>query len=123
MGYTVAQTMYEKIGGRPAIESVVVNLYERVLDDETLVEFFADTDIDRQRRHLVAFVAMALGGPQEYKAKMMQEAHAGHAIEESHFSSFVGHLSDSLTWAGVDEADVDTIIGVVAELNDQIVDR
>lgn len=120
MDSTETKSMYAKIGGKAAVEAVVGNFYERVLGDLSLAPFFDGTDMDRQRRHQVAFVSMALGGPKEYTGKAMREAHAGRGIERQQFASVAGHLTEALRWGGVGEQDVGTIIGVVAGLEDDV---
>lgn len=122
MTKTTTESLYQKLGGKPAVEAVVNNFYERVLSDASLAPFFENTDMDRQHRHQVAFVSMALGGPKEYAGQAMKAAHTGRGIREQHFNSVAGHLSGALKWAGVGDEDVDTIIGVVAGLKDDVVE-
>jgi len=116
-------TIYEKIGGRQALVTVVDEFYKRVLADESLRPVFADVDMDKQRNHQVAFLAFALGGPNEYQGVGMQKAHAGRAITDDHFVAVAGHLQATLQWAGVGEAEVGQILSAAASLKDDIVEQ
>ena len=122
MTSTKETTLFHKLGGRPAVEAVVGNFYERVLADPTLSPFFESTDMDKQRAHQIAFVGMAIGGPNEYQGRQMTEAHAGMGIQDAHFDAVAGYLKAALEWAGVEVEDVDTILGVVGGLRGDVVE-
>ncbi|MCA8956311.1 MAG: group 1 truncated hemoglobin [Planctomycetes bacterium] len=121
MTQTTTPSMYQKIGGHSAVQAVVDDFYGRVLGDPELAPFFTNTDMARQRRHQVAFVAMALGGPRDYTGKGMREAHRGRGIEDRHFGLVAGHLKDALEAAGVGPEDVATILSVVGGLQAEVV--
>lgn len=117
---TQTKSMYEKVGGEPAVEAVVADFYERVLTDDLLAPFFDGIDLARLRRHQIAFVAMALGGPKDYQGRAMGQAHEGMDLEDQHFDAVAGHLEGALLGAGVSEDDAETILGVVAGLRDDV---
>jgi hemoglobin len=54
-------TLYEKLGGKDAISAVLDNFYDRLLKDETVQHFFANTNMEKQRRHQALFISYALG--------------------------------------------------------------
>ena len=56
-------SVFEQIGGKPAVSATVDGLYERLLADPVIAPYFAGTDMDRQTRHMRAFMALALGVP------------------------------------------------------------
>lgn len=114
-------TIYEKIGGKQALTAVVDEFYRRVLADQTLAPLFAATDMNEQRAHQVAFLAFALGGPNEYKGAGMRKAHAGRGITEAHFRAVAGHLQATLQWAKVGAAEVAQIMAAAASLHDDVV--
>ncbi|MEK6676542.1 MAG: group 1 truncated hemoglobin [Planctomycetota bacterium] len=114
-------TMYEKLGGEKAITAVVADFYQRVLADQQLKPFFETTDMERQKKHQVAFVSMALGGPKKYTGRSMRKAHEGRGITENHFTRVANHLSASLKAANVGEGDVKEVISTVATLKNDVV--
>ncbi len=121
MAQAVATTLFEKLGGKPAIEAVVKEVYKRVLDDANLKGYFAKTDMDRQTQMQIKFITMALGGPNEYDGRPMAETHESMGITSHHFDLVAGHLVAALKWAGVSDEDVNEVVGAVAPLKDAIV--
>lgn len=109
-------TIFDRIGGYEALEAVVADFYTRVLADTALAGFFTGTNMSRLRGKQVEFFAAALGGPDPYTGAPMKQVHQGRGITRHHFDLVAGHLTDSLTAAGVDEATVGEIIGAVAPL-------
>lgn len=114
-------TLYEVLGGRPAITVVVEDFYRRVLGDPDLAGFFAETDMDQQTRMQIAFISMALGGPNEYDGRTMHDAHDGLGITEHHFGLVAGHLADALKAAGVADSVINDVLEVIGPLKDAVV--
>lgn len=48
-------TLFDKLGGSAAVDLAVDKFYERVLQDERINHFFANTDMVRQRAHQKPF--------------------------------------------------------------------
>jgi len=117
------QSIYEAIGGQPAVMAAVDIFYQRVLADPALAGYFAHVPMQRLKGHQAAFFAMALRGPNGYKGRSMREAHAGMGIGDDDFNRVAGHLIDTLAQLGVPQALIDQIVGVVAPLRDEIVER
>jgi hemoglobin len=115
-------TIYESIGGLPALVAVVDDFYDRVLADPELAGFFAETDLVRLKSLQVQFFAAALGGPQSYTGADMTTAHRGRGVGQRHFNLVAGHLVAALGAAGVPEATVTMIIETIAPLASDIVE-
>lgn len=113
-------TLYEKFGGEETIAKVVDYFYKLVLADDTVNHFFADTDMDKQRRHQTKFISYALGGPNAYSGASMAKAHKGMNLQPAHFQAIVTHLSDALAHYGVSEKDIEQALSKVAVLKDDI---
>jgi hemoglobin len=108
--------IYDRIGGHEAIEVVVDDFYARVLADEQLAPFFSGTNMNRLKGRQAEFLGAALGGPEPYTGVSMKQAHRGRGITMHHFNLVAGHLSDSLSAAGVPSETVAEILAVVAPL-------
>jgi len=115
-------SLYEKLGEEVAIAKVVDDFYERVLADESLAPFFDGVDMPSLRRHQVAFLGAATGGPKAYTGPDLAAAHAGRAIKDEHFDRVVGHLVAALTSVGVAPDVVDEAVTALAPLRGTIVD-
>jgi hemoglobin len=109
-------TIYDRIGGREAIEVVVEDFYVRVLADKQLCGFFSGTNMNRLKGKQVEFFADALGGPDHYTGASMKQVHQGRGITMRHFSLAAGHLADALAAAGVPPETVSEILCAIAPL-------
>jgi hemoglobin len=116
-------TIYEQIGGQEALIAVVDDFYVRVLADPELAGFFSGANMSRLKGKQVEFFSSALGGPDPYTGLSMKDVHRGRGIRQAHFDLVAKHLIDSLDGAGVPAETVDTIIGAIAPLADDIVSR
>jgi hemoglobin len=114
-------SIYDAIGGEPAVAAAVEDLYARILGDRALAHYFAGTDMKRQRSHLRAFVAAALGGPQLYAGRDMNDAHTGLGVTAGAFDRVVAHLAAALAGLGVPATTIEAIAGKLAPLRTQIV--
>src|SRR3954471_7486283 len=114
-------SIYDEIGGRPAVAAAVEDLYARILSDDTLAHYFEGLDMARQKAHLRAFVAAALGGPQLYAGRDMHAAHAGLGIDGQAFDRVVRHLAAALGGLGVRTETIAAIADTLAPLRRQIV--
>ncbi|MBP1986164.1 group I truncated hemoglobin [Halolamina salifodinae] len=116
-------SIYAEIGGREAVERVVDDFYDRVLDDPLLEPYFAETDMEALFAHQVQFVSAVAGGPVDYDGADMQAAHEGMGITEEAFGQVAEYLHAALVENGVGEATADSIIGEVAALEDDVVGK
>lgn len=117
----MSETVYDRIGGHEALTAVVDDLYTRILADPKLAGFFSGTNMSRLKGRQVEFFATALGGPEPYVGAPMKQVHQGRGILQEHFDLVATHLIAALTAAGLDQATVDEIIGMVAPLAPEIV--
>jgi hemoglobin len=115
------QTLFERLGGAPAITAVVDAFYTRVLADPELEGFFRGVSIQRLRGHQVAFLSAALND-RAVNLAVMERAHAGRGIRDSHFDRVAGHLVATLLDVGVPQAMVDEVVGRVAPLRGHVVE-
>jgi hemoglobin len=116
-------SIYDEIGGKDAVAAAVDIFYVRVLDDPVLAPWFRATDMRRQKGHMRAFMAAALGGPQIYAGRDMGAAHAGMGITDAAFDRVVGHLVATLGELGVPLATIGAIGEALAPLRAQVVEH
>lgn len=114
-------TLYEQLGGAPAVAAVVDNFYERILVDDDLRPYFATVDMPKLKAHQRAFVAAALGATAGYGGRSMGEAHSALHIDDAAFDRVVAHLCESLAYCGVAADDINTVGQAIAPLRGQIV--
>jgi hemoglobin len=97
----VAESLFEQLGGFPAVDAAVDVFYRRVLLDPRISHFFDDTDMDAQREKQKAFLTMVFGGPHEYAGKDLRKAHARMSLDHRHFDAVAEHLQAALAWLEV----------------------
>ena len=115
------KSIYEQIGGRESVAAAVDIFYARVLDDDVLGPYFGSTDMRRQKAHMRAFLAVAIGGPEIYGGRDLAAAHAGLGITNDAFDRVVMHLVATLDSLGVPCEIVEAIVVKLAPLRAVVV--
>jgi len=113
----MSTSLYEKLGGEAAVNAAVDIFYGKVLADNRIKHFFANTDIERQAQKQKAFLTLAFGGPQSYSGKNMREGHAHlvkQGLNDSHFDVVVELLGSTLKELGVSQ-DLISEVAAIAE--------
>lgn len=113
--------IYDDIGGRDAVAAAVDIFYDKVLADDPLGAYFTSRDMARQKTHMRAFLAVALGGPDVYAGRDMRAAHAGLQITDAAFDRVVDLLVATLEQLDV-PGDIIAAIGAkLAPLREDVV--
>lgn len=115
-------TIYDEIGGEPALTAVVDAFYERLVADPDLMSYFDGRDMRRLKAHQRALVTVALGGTEEYTGRMMQPAHAGMAITHEAFDKVLEHLEAVLLGAGVAPVTAAKVLAILQPLRTDVVE-
>jgi hemoglobin len=115
-------SVYDRIGGAPAVKAAVDLFYEKVWADPALKGYFEGIDRNRLKAHQRAFIAAALGGPEIYPGRGMAEAHAGLGITDAAFYQVVAHLAATLTELGVDPDTIGEIAITLAPYRPDVVE-
>ena len=117
-------TLFERIGGEPAVDAAVDRFYEKVLSDERIKHFFDTVDMDRQRRKQKNFLTYAFGGPVNYSGKSMRAAHAKlvseQGLNESHFTAVAEHLQATLEDLAVPEDLIGEVMAIAGSTHDDV---
>lgn len=121
LGEESLMTIYEEIGGAPAVGAAVDAFYDRVTSDPTLTNYFDSVNMGRLKGHMRAFIAAAVGGPDPYLGRDMETAHAHLEITDQAFDAVVAHLVAVLDSLGVSEGTIGAIGTTLAPLKAEIV--
>lgn len=117
------KTLYERLGGKPAIQAVVDDFIGNVAADTRINGFFANTNIPRLNTMLVNQICQATGGPCKYEGRSMKAAHAGMGVSELHFNALVEDLVKSLNKFNVPEREKKELLTALASMKGDIVSR
>ena len=96
---TKSPSLYEQIGGEPAVSAAVDIFYRKVLADDRISHFFDDIDMDQQIAKQKGFLTMAFGGPTNYSGKDMRAGHArlvARGLNDSHVDAVIQLLGETL---------------------------
>ena len=115
-------SLYERLGGEPAIQAVVDGMYAKIFTDAELTDFFKKTNKDHQKAMQKAFLTMATGGPSEYQGKDMKKAHEGRGIGNKEFDIVCGHVVSTMKELGVSEALIDEVCALLLPLRSECTD-
>ncbi len=115
-------SLYRRLGGHEPLAAVVDAFSRRVAADHELARYFTAVDFEGLRRHQVAFLAAAFGGPQAYRGPTLRQAHRGLGITAHHFALFVEHLAGALATCDVPPALRAEVLEQIAALSGEVVE-
>ncbi len=119
-------TLYERLGGAPAIDAAVDIFYRKMLSDERVNGFFENTDMDNQISKQKSFLTMVTEGPNKYAGKDMREGHK-HLIEkgldDSHVDIVIEHLGSTLQELGAAADDIAEVAAIANSVRDDVLNR
>lgn len=119
-----ATPLYDRLGKLDAIKAVVKDFVEeQVARDNRINTKFVNADLPKLQLSLTDQICEATGGPCKYAGKNMKEAHTGMGISEADFGALVEDLVKSLTKFNVPKADQDELIGKLATMHDDVVEK
>ena len=116
-------SLYQRLGGYPAIQAVVDDFVGNVAADKRINRFFAKTDIARLKRNLVDQICNGTGGPCIYTGRDMKSAHVGMGVKSSHFDALVQDLQKTLRKFKVPKKEQGELLAVLGPMKSDIVTR
>jgi hemoglobin len=115
------KSLYERLGGLPAIQAVVDDFVGNVAADTRINQRFANTNIPLLKKHLVDQICEATGGPCKYTGRTMKAAHAGMKITEAEFNALVEDLVKTLDKFKVPTREKTELLLALAAMKNDIV--
>jgi hemoglobin len=116
-------SLYERLGGYPAISAVVDDFIKNVAADRRINGFFAHTDIPPFRQKLIDFICVGTGGPCIYGGRDMKTAHAGMGVRNRDFNALVQDLGRSLNKFKVPAREQKDLVAILGPMRRDIVTR
>jgi hemoglobin len=118
----MAQSLYDRLGGKDAIVAVVDDFVARCAGDDRVNAKFGRTDIPRLKKMLVDQVCEATGGPCTYAGRDMKETHTGMGVTKGEFDSLVEDLVATLDQFNVPKPEQQELLGLLAPMQRDIVE-
>jgi hemoglobin len=116
-----AKSLFDRLGGLPAITAVVDEFVNRTTSDPRIKERFFNTDATNLKHLLSEFVCAATGGPCTYTGRDMPTSHAGMDLVDDEFTALVENLAGALDKFQVPEKEKGELLGALGPLKPQIV--
>jgi hemoglobin len=105
--------LYQLIGGKRTVWAATESFYRRVLQDESLRQFFVSADMPHLRARQSMFISMLLGGRVVYTGKDVGAAHARArelGLTDKHFDAFLKHFRAALDEVRVKPENADKVL-------------
>ncbi|MBN8420992.1 MAG: hypothetical protein J0L73_18895 [Verrucomicrobia bacterium] len=116
-------SLYQKLGGKPAMDAAIEAFYVKVLADDRVKHFFDDVSMDKQRRKQKEFLSTAFGGPLPWTGKDMRKAHDGMGLTEVHFNAIAENLVNTLKDLKIKQELIDQVVAVALTTKDDVLGR
>jgi hemoglobin len=120
------KSLYERLGGYNAIAAVVDDALPRIVSDPKISRFFVGLSTNSKqhlRQLIVDFICTATSGPCVYTGRDMKTSHKGLGANDSDFNAFAADIIASLDKFKVPKKEKDELVGIVASLKGEIVER
>jgi hemoglobin len=117
------KSLYDRLGGKPAITAVVDDFVGRVAADSRINGKFANANIPRLKAMLVDQICQASGGPCTYAGRDMKSTHAGMGVSSADFDALVGDLVATLNKFKVPEREKNELLGALGPMKGDIVEK
>lgn len=119
-------SVYEQIGGEPAVDAAVDIFYRKVLADDRISMFFDDVDMDEQIAKQKSFLTYAFGGPVTYSGQNMRDGHK-HLVErglnDSHVDAVIELLAGTLVELNVPKELIMQVGAIAESVRGQVLNR
>ena len=119
---TATKSLYERLGGQPAIGAVVDDFAGRVLADARINKKFAKSDPNRLGTILKVFFCSATGGPCKYTGLSMKQAHKNMGVTQGEFGALVENLVATLDKFKVPAQEKGELLAALGPLGPDIVE-
>jgi hemoglobin len=114
-----AKSLYDRLGGQPAVQAVASGLVDKILADTRVNKWFAHASSSPEntklyKEKLTAFICQSTGGPCKYTGMDMTDAHKGRGVTSEAFNAVAEDLSsllDQLKVPAKEKGEVMTLVG------------
>lgn len=116
-----AKPLYDRLGGKEALNAVVGELWTVVAADARINRYFAKTKPEAFAGQLVDFLCQASGGPCQYKGQDMLAAHKGMQLSEADFNALAEDTVVVLDKFKVPAQEKGEVMGMLGSLKGAVV--
>jgi hemoglobin len=118
-----AKSLYERLGGKPALTAVVGELWAQVAADARINARFAHTQPAVFGAQLVDFLCQASGGPCKYTGADMKKAHTGMKLSDAEFTALAEDTVKALDKFSVPATEKGEVMNMLGGLKGDVINR
>ena len=115
------RSLFERLGGQPAINAVVHDFVLTTKADDRINQVFINVDAAKLEQAMDDHVCSITGGGCTYKGKSMTEAHTGMKLSATQFDAFMDDLEKVLAKLAVPKRETGEVLGAFRGLQAQVV--
>ncbi len=119
----MGQSLYQQLGEKEGISSIVEEMLYRVGGDERIVHHFNGVDIVRVHKLITERVCNVVGGPCEYSGETMRVSHEGMGITHADFNALVEHLIIAMEKHNIPVSTQNQLLAKLASMYGDIVEQ
>lgn len=117
------KTLYERLGGKPALTAVVNELWTVVAADARINGRFGKTDPKVFGGQLVEFLCQGSGGPCKYKGADMKAAHTGMMLTDAEFTALAEDTVKALDKFKVPATEKNEVIALLGSMKADVINH
>jgi len=110
------RTLFERVGGAPAIAKIVDELYERLTRDPRVLHHFEPKRLPSLKAGQCAWLAATLGGGGTGAVPDLRGAHEHLTITDDQIAAVLTHLDAAVERTGVDPEVRRQVLALIARL-------
>ncbi|MFT3692733.1 MAG: group 1 truncated hemoglobin [Kofleriaceae bacterium] len=117
------RTLFERLGGQPAINAVVHEFVQTTKADPRISQFFANADSAKLEASMDVHICSITGGGCTYTGKSMLDAHTGMHLPDDAFTAFMDDLTKTLAHFKVPKREAMEVIGAFNGMKPDVVNH
>lgn len=115
------ENLFQALGGHAGIARITDNFIMEIANDEQVIDYFADSNVQRFREKIEEHFCQIADGPCEYTGDTMIQVHTGMNIGEADFSAVVDNLIIAMDKAEIPIAAQNRLLARLAPLRSEII--
>jgi hemoglobin len=123
------KSLFDRLGGLPAISAVTDDFLARILKNETILknaavaEHLQKVDAAKLRQLIIEQICEGTGGPCKYSGRDMKTTHTGLNITDAEWDATAADFVASLDKFNVPKAEKDELLAIIVPLKADIVGK
>lgn len=117
----VDDSLYQALGGRPALARLMDDFLQRLRQDRRMNPFFKDVNAEQFKSSLAEQLCEVAGGPCRYKGPDMASAHSNIDVTRADFNALVEVLQRSMDAQGIAFATQNRLLARLAPMHRDVI--